>query len=58
MCCFYAAAAGFTSVVLVEQVVGFDCDAAAEELRIHELENKGNPLLFAPLEGSIHFERR
>lgn len=45
-------------MVLVEQVLGLDCDAAAEELRIKELEKKGNPLLFAPLEGSIHFERR
>lgn len=46
------------AVVLVEQVLGFDCDAAAEELRTKGLEDEDNPLFFAPLEGSIHFERR
>ena len=45
-------------MVLVEQVLGFDCDEEAEDVRIKGLTNKGNPLLYAPLEGSIQFARR
>lgn len=49
------------AVVAVEQILGVDCDAEAEALRLATLQaeyNTSNPLIFQPLEGLIHFQRK